>query len=118
MRADESIYSPNILDFRERLKTLSESNSFVKFKPCERCEGTGLSGFFKSRAYGDYSWNGEYCDHCKGNGGSLISLNEILCSVCTECNGVGKITIDETIKGKCNKCNGQGTIDWLTRVLG
>lgn len=121
----EYIYMPDIKDSRARLKALCEINPFVKFEPCKKCEGTGLSGVVcsTSREYAmihglGSAWDGGLCKECNGNGGKLISLNENLCTVCSDCDGVGLAKIYGYSTEKCYSCNGQGIKDWLKKVLG
>jgi len=80
------------------------------FERCIKCEGTGLAGWEKT--LGDnggvnYSWDGTYCQFCRGKKVSSFYL-ENLYYTCPKCNGLGKV------KNKtCDYCNGKFFVDWI-----
>lgn len=109
----QKYYRPDIMDSRDRLKLLGKIIPFIRFEPCEKCNGTGLTGV-QVHNDGSYSWNSTYCKHCNGNGGVLVSLNENVSRVCKKCDGVGF----SNYLSPCCDCGGKGVFDWLDNVLG
>ena len=80
---------------------------------CENCRGTGLTGIRLLDDESGMSWNGEFCDECKGIGYVLIedvkeTLHDLFGEfICSHCHGMG-----------CKRCHNKGFVDWIDHACG
>jgi len=81
-----------------------------KITPCEKCNNTGLGGYFENYD-GTKGWDTtSYCDECNGIGfkgvsnGFQVDLTNYICRLC---DGIG-----------CKECNYTGVVDWITHMMG
>ena len=102
-----------------RLRGLVTKNIAEKvekcFQQCETCLGTGLSGINKNR--GGFSWDGGFCEICKGSGYLGWEKSELL-FLCEECEGTGKGKYVNTYGNECSFCDGEGVLDWVENIKG
>lgn len=100
--------------FADKLRSFILKNSTeedLEKSKCKECEGTGLLDAHKNE-YG-YSWNGEYCNKCKGIG--FLKQEQINKEYfyCYKCKGTGKWD-----RYTCRVCNGAGVVNWIMNILG
>jgi len=86
-------------------KIISE-NPGIKYWVCPKCRGTGLSS-----RQGELSWDGMFCDECRGYSKRLE--RSATYSPCTVCSGKGRVNGE-----LCPKCDGYGNLDWLENITG
>lgn len=81
------------------------------FSECVKCDGTGLAGINKHET--GFSWDGGFCEECKGSGYDGWEESELL-FICGTCKGFGK----DNHYGRCPDCKGEGVFDWIQHMMG